>query len=40
MGLIKFLFFRKKEQSVLSSKKYGEEKIEAKENSKSILAKR
>ena len=24
MGLIKFLFYRKKEQSVLASKKYGE----------------
>ena len=40
MGLIKFLFYRKKEQSVLASKKYGKEKIDVKENDKSILAKR
>ena len=29
MGLIKFLFFRKKEQSVLASKKYGEKQTQS-----------
>ena len=40
MGLIKFLFYKKKEQSVLASKKYGKVEVPKQENDKSILAKR
>ena len=40
MGLIKFLFFRKKEQSVLASKKYGERQAKAEDLNKSVFAKK
>ena len=40
MGLIKFLFFRKKEHSVLASKKYGKTEVNAQEKDKSILSNR
>ena len=40
MGLIKFLFYRKKEQSVLASKKYGKTEVSVQEKDKSILVSR
>ena len=40
MGLIKFLFFRKKEQSVLASKKYGEKQHKSEDLNKSVFAKK
>jgi len=40
MGLIKFLFYRKKEQSVLASKKYGEKQSKIEDLNKSVFAKK
>ena len=40
MGLIKFLFYRKKEQSVLASKKYDKTEVSVQEKDKSIIASR
>lgn len=39
MGLLKFLFFRKKEKSVLASKKYGIHQTKVEEE-KSVFAKK
>lgn len=38
MGLIKFLFYRKKDQSVLESQKYGEKQVNPEELDTSLLA--
>ena len=38
MGLIKFMFSRKKEQSVLASRKYGEKQVNPEELDISLLA--
>ena len=38
MGLIKFLFYRKKEQSILASRKYGEKQVDPKELDLPLLA--
>lgn len=40
MGLIKFLFFRKKEQSILASKKYGKTDMNVQEKDKALLVSR
>ena len=38
MGLIKFLFYRKKDQSILESRKFGEKKVNPEELDKPLLA--
>ena len=38
MGLIKFLFYRKKEQSILASRKYGEKQVNPEDLEVSLLA--
>ena len=38
MGLLKFLFYRKKEQSILASRKYGEKQVNPEELDKPLLA--
>ena len=38
MGLLQFLFYRKKEQSVLASRKYGEKQVNPEELDTSLLA--
>ena len=38
MSLIKFLFYRKKDQSVLASQKYGEKQVNPEELDTSLLA--
>ena len=38
MSLIKFLFYRKKEQSILASRKYGEKQVNPEELDKPLLA--
>ena len=38
MGLLQFLFYRKKEQSVLASRKYGEKQVNPEELDKPLLA--
>ena len=38
MGLLKFLFFRKKDQSILASRKYGEKQVIPEELDTSLLA--
>ena len=38
MGLLKFLFYRKKEQSILGSRKYGEKQVNPEELDVSLLA--
>ena len=38
MGLIKFLFYRKKEKSILASQKYGEKQVNPEELDTSLLA--
>lgn len=40
MSLLKFLFYRKKEQSVLGAKKYGTKKVSPEKLDESLLAKR
>ena len=38
MGLLKFLFYRKKENSVLASRKYGEKTVNTEELDYSLLS--
>ena len=38
MGLIKFLFYRKKDQSILASRKFGEKQVNPEELDTSLLA--
>ena len=38
MGLIKFLFYRKKDKSILASQKYGEKQVNPEELDTSLLA--
>lgn len=38
MGLIKFLFYRKKDQSILASRKFGEKQVNPEELDKPLLA--
>lgn len=38
MGLIKFLFYRKKDKSILASRKYGEKQVKPEELDTSLLA--
>lgn len=38
MNLLKFLFYRKKDQSVLASQKYGEKQVNPEELDTSLLA--
>ena len=38
MSLIKFLFYRKKEKSILASQKYGEKQVNPEELDTSLLA--
>lgn len=38
MSLIKFLFYRKKDQSILASRKYGEKQVNPEELDKPLLA--
>ncbi len=40
MGLLKFLFYRKKEQSILASRKYGEKQINPEDLDESLLSRR
>ena len=40
MSLIKFLFYRKKEQSILASRKYGEKQVNPEELDVPLLAQR